>query len=360
MMEFKQLAPKQISANLIFYSIAHAIVDATCAGVLFSLSKNQNVNLVDFGRLVILYNILAFSLQIVFGLIIDHFKSPKFSVFGGFILIGVSIFTLTVNPILAVILAGTGNALFHVGGGSISLNLTPKKASAPGIFVAPGALGLMTGVYLGTNGQFIAWPFILILTLLCISMFFIKKPEMNYNVEIHKENQPNYLRIIILFILLSVAIRSLVGMSLVFPWKSEINLLIILTLVIVLGKAFGGILADKFGMMKIALGSLLLSMPLLMFSDNVPFLAITGMFLFNISMPVTLVVISNLLPGRPGFAFGLTCMALIIGSLPSFSSLKYFFGGKIFIFAIIIVSVISLYFGLRNYFIYCRQQKENV
>jgi threonine/homoserine/homoserine lactone efflux protein len=34
------------------------------------------------------------------------------------------------------------------------------------------------------------------------------------------------------------------------------------------------------------------------------------------TMPVTLVAIADLFPERPGFAFGLTCLALIAGALP--------------------------------------------
>ena len=95
-----------------------------------------------------------------------------------------------------------GNALFHVGGGSISLNLTPKKAFAPGIYVAPGAFGILLGTLLGKGGQFIAWPFILGLIILSILMFIIKKPEMNYEQEEIKENKFKYFEFILLLVFL--------------------------------------------------------------------------------------------------------------------------------------------------------------
>jgi MFS transporter, FSR family, fosmidomycin resistance protein len=333
------------------------VIDAICAAVVFSILKNQIVSLEIFGSLVILYNVLAFGLQTLFGLVLDYFKFPRVAVISGSILTVAAALTFTVFPILAIILAGIGNALFHVGAGSICLNLTPQKASAPGIFVAPGAFGLMIGTLLGKNGQFIAWPFILVLSILCFLMFIITKSEMNYKHEESGEKGFNKFEIIILLLLTSIAIRSLVGMVLVFPWKTEINLLIVLTLAIVSGKALGGILADRFGWIPIAGGALVLSIPFIVFGATIPWLAIVGMFLFNLSMPVTLVAISNLLPGRPGFSFGLTCLALIIGTLPAFSSLKQFLGGQLFIFAIILVSVIALYCGLRKYFINFGQKK---
>ena len=346
----KLFTRKNIVSNLFVYGTMHALVDAICAGVVFSILKNQIVDTQTFFILVILYNVIAFGLQFIFGLISDYFKSPRLVALIGVVLTAVSAFMFMIFPIIAIIFIGIGNALFHVGGGSISLNLTPNKASAPGIYVAPGALGLLVGTLLGKSGQFIAWPFVLGLIILGILMFVIKKPEINYERKINKKNKLNYFELILFLVFLSVTIRSLVGMILVFPWKVDINLLIILTIAVVLGKALGGILADKFGWIKVAVGALILSIPFLIFGANIPVLAIIGMFLFNITMPITLVAISNILPGRPGFAFGLTCLALIIGALPSFFSIKQTLSNDWFIFSVISISAISLYFGLRLYY----------
>jgi len=344
------MSPKNIFSNLFVYGAAHAVIDGICAGVIFSILKNQINSTVDFVSLVILYNILAFGLQTIFGFITDYFKSPRTVTLLGCLLTGFSALTFISFPIAAIILAGLGNALFHVGAGSISLNLTPKRATAPGIYVAPGALGLLIGTLLGKNGQFISWPFILILFILGILMFVIKKPEMNYTREDKLENKINYFGLILFLVFLSITVRSLVGMLLVFPWKADMTLLIILTLAVVLGKAFGGIMADKFGWIKISVGALILSIPFLIFGASIPLLGIVGMFLFNITMPVTLVAISNILPGRPGFAFGLTCLALILGALPAFSFLKQTLNNKWFILSIIAISVAALFFGLKLYF----------
>jgi len=348
---------KNISLNLIVYGTAHAVVDGICAAIIFSILRNKIISTAEFINLVILYNVLAFSLQVIFGLITDYFKFPRLTAFFGCFLTIISSIIFLSSPFIAVIFAGLGNALFHIGGGSISLNLTPKKAAAPGIFVAPGAFGIFLGTLLGNSGQFVAWPFILILFILCFLIFVIKKPEMNYEQEEIREKKFNYFELILFLVLLSIAIRSLIGMMLVFPWKTDINLLIILTLAVVLGKGFGGVLADKFGWIRIAVGALILSIPFLVFGANIPYLSIIGMFLFNITMPITLVVISNTLPGRPGFAFGLTCLALILGALPAFSGLKQFLNGRLFIFSIITFSSLALYYGLRNYFINYKQKE---
>lgn len=356
-MEYKKLSFKNISTNLLVYGITHAVVDGICAAVIFSIFRNQIVGANDIIGLVILYNVLAFGLQAIFGLVADYFKSPRAIAFLGCVLTSLSALTFSSFPIIAIILAGLGNALFHVGGGIISLNLTPKKATAPGVFVAPGALGLLVGTLLGKNGQFIVWLAILILVILCIAMFAIKKPEIDYKKEVIVPDKFNYFEFILLLVLFSIAIRSLIGSVLVFPWKTNLDLLIILTAGVVLGKGLGGILADKFGWIRIAVGALALSLPFLVFGSNVPLLAIIGMFLFNITMPITLVVISNILPGRAGFAFGLTTLALIIGTLPTFTGLKGFLGTQGFVLVIIIFSVLSLYYGLRQYSLNYEQKK---
>jgi MFS transporter, FSR family, fosmidomycin resistance protein len=356
-MEYKKIFLRNISANLLVYGTSHAVVDGICAGVIFSVLKSQVISIAIIVSMVVLYNVLAFGLQVIFGLVADYLKSPRAVALLGCIFTGFAALSFLSNPTMAIIFAGFGNALFHVGGGIISLNLTPRKATAPGIFVAPGALGLLVGTMLGNSGQFIVWPAILILAILCLLMLIIKKPEINYEKEEIKESKFNYFVLILLLVFLSIAIRSLVGSVLVFPWKTDMNLLFILTGAIVLGKGLGGILADKFGWIKIAVGALVLSIPFLILAANIPLLAIIGMFLFNITMPITLVIISNILPGRPGFAFGLTTLALILGAIPAFFSIKQMFINNGVVFSIIIISALALYLGLRKYLIIYEQKK---
>src|SRR3989338_8654876 len=127
------------------YSIIHGIIDMCCAVVVFSTLLYHGYNAEDVFIFVVAYNIIAFGLQSPFGFLLDKYQVPKESAFIGCILV-LSSFLLFKIPALVVILSGLGNAFFHVGGGSISLNFNPQKAAAPGIFVAPGALGLTIGI----------------------------------------------------------------------------------------------------------------------------------------------------------------------------------------------------------------------
>jgi FSR family fosmidomycin resistance protein-like MFS transporter len=154
---------------------------------------------------------------------------------------------------------------------------------------------------------------------------------------------------VIILLLLSIGIRGIVGLSLDMDWKSNTVLLIILTCGVVLGKALGGILGDRYGWTRVALTGLVVSAPLLAFLAHVPPIAIVGAFFFNLTMPITLTCLAEMLPGKGGFAFGLTTLALIIGAWPTFTPVRVFTSNQLFIFSIIIVSIAALYGGLKLY-----------
>ena len=90
---------------------------------------------------MLLYNAAAFALQAPVGFIIDKALNPKLAAIIGLVCVAVS-FLFWDNIFAALIIIGIGNALFHVGGGSLVLSLKNKKATFSGIFVAPGGIGL--------------------------------------------------------------------------------------------------------------------------------------------------------------------------------------------------------------------------
>jgi MFS transporter, FSR family, fosmidomycin resistance protein len=337
---------KTILSNISVYSLSHALVDAACAAVVFAIVVSNRDETQNLFQLVVIYNLLAFATQPVFGLLVDTFKVPARGAALGILLVAASTLLLPV-PLLAVALAGLGNALFHVGGGAVSLHLAAGKAALPGIYVAPGALGLMIGTLIGKGGDFIAWPFLLLLVAAAALILRIPKPEIPAPRKLPGDLK--WFEAVILLLLLSVAIRSMVGLSLVLPWKSDRTLLVILTLAVVLGKALGGILGDRFGWGVVAVTGLVLSVPLLTFFAHVPALAIAGLFLFNLSMPITLICLSEMLPGKEGFAFGLSALALIIGAGPTFTQLHVLTSRQISILAAILVSIAALYGALHLY-----------
>jgi FSR family fosmidomycin resistance protein-like MFS transporter len=84
------------------------------------------------------------------------------------------------------------------------------------------------------------------------------------------------------------------------------------------GKLTGGFLADRFGWIDLSMVALLASAPLLAFGGNDFWLALPGMVIFQMTMPVTLAAMLRLMPARPAFGFGLLCVALVAGTLPAY------------------------------------------
>jgi MFS transporter, FSR family, fosmidomycin resistance protein len=131
-----------------------------------------------------------------------------------------------------------------------------------------------------------------------------------------------------------------------FPWETQPMLLVALTLATVLGKAIGGMLADRCGWLPVGVGSMLAALPFLALASTNPVAAIPGMLLLNLTMPITLAAVAETVPDYPGFAFGLTCMALLVGALPSLLGMST--NGPVFVSLVLIVSIAVLHRGLRS------------
>jgi MFS transporter, FSR family, fosmidomycin resistance protein len=333
--------------NLVVYSVSHALVDATCAAALFAIVALGQTETRDLFYLIVLYNVMAFATQPLWGLGVDIFKASKQSAVLGMLLVAASTLFLKF-PFPVAVMAGLGNALFHVGGGAAILNLASGKAARPGLFVAPGALGLTIGIVLGKSGHFVAWPFVLLL--MGSALLTLKMPQPKTAAPRPSSGNLKWFEPVILLLLISIAIRSLVGLSLVFPWKSNPALLFALTGAVLLGKAGGGILGDRFGWTTVAVAGLAVSAPLLTFWPQVPTLAILGTFLFNLSTPITLTCLARMLPGKSGFAFGLTALALLIGAWPILTQPLGFTSDPRFILVTILISSVAVYGGVRLYF----------
>jgi hypothetical protein len=327
---------------IIVYGSIHALVDMVCASLVLQAAGDIS-QIFYFG---LLYNILAFGLQLPIGLLADRIKKPVITSIAGCIILIVSV-ALKNYSLLPIILAGFGNAMFHVGGGTIALNMLPKKALMPGLFVAPGGIGLTIGILIAKYKFNFNWLFVSLLLVAGIVMALLKNPEINYKT--YKIRMSSIVPLVFLLLMLTIVFRSAIGLAINFPWKSNYFLLILLTLSIAIGKAAGGFISDKFGWLRSSEISLLISAPMLALGLNNVAFGIAGIFLFNITMPVTLTAISNLLPGRPGFSFGLTTFALIIGALPTFFNYRIFLSQPQIIFLFTLISCLLVSSGLVFY-----------
>jgi FSR family fosmidomycin resistance protein-like MFS transporter len=334
--------PGKYFRYLTAFGFTHFLIDASCCFILLG-STDSGKELMTY---IILYNILAFGLQLPLGLLSDYLNKPVLFAFLGCLIVCPAFF-LYLYPLTATIFAGIGNALFHVGGGTVSLNLKPGKATMPGIFIAPGGLGLFVGTILARFDLYPGFILVVFLLIMGFVLLLFKQPDI---LRKSKRIIPEELLIVsIILLLITICIRSGVGLYINYPWKTEKVLAIIFIFAVALGKGTGGYLSDRFGWIIITVGGLAASAFFLFFGTQYIFAGIAGIFLFNISMPVTLTAISNLLPGRPGFSFGLTTMALLAGSIPKLVEKDYFIKSDGQVSILVAISVVTLLIGLLLY-----------
>ncbi len=331
---------------LLQYAAAHGLVDLSCAAALFSLWYVWSPGMGTITLAILVYGVLAFGTQPLFGWLSDRLALPRLMAVAGCTLTALGVLVLPVSFWLVVILLGVGNALFHVGGGSISLNLTPYRATAPGLFVAPGAIGLALGTLIGKSDFAYGWIFAVALMVMAVILYRLK-PSLPPTRTTAPARSMQWVGAFVL-IFLVIAGRSLLGFSWVMPWKSDVLLLLVMTIAVVLGKGLGGILADRYGFIAVALGGVVVSAPLLIIFPAVPALAIIGVFLFQFTMPVTLAAMYRLFPKRPGLAFGLPCLALIIGALPVLLQQQRYFSGTDFLAISFALVAVAVFLGLRS------------
>jgi len=298
---------------LALYALAHFWVDLSCAFLVFR-------TLADAGELVLcllLYNFCAFALQMPFGLMADRLDRNGAVAAGGCLLVAVAY--VVPLPLLTAVVAGVGNALFHLGGGIDTLNVSEKRAAALGVFVSPGALGLYIGTLWGKEQEPALWVapaglllLAAVILLVCCRTFGSLRSG---NTPLDPAPAGGYAPLVPL--LLVVVLRSYMGMNQAFAWKSEENWVVILTLALVLGKTAGGFVMDRLGPRR-ASALTLLAAAVLYLGCDAPFWGTAAVFLFNMTMPITLWAAAKLTPGAKGFAFGLLTFGLFLGYLPSY------------------------------------------
>lgn len=316
---------------------AHFLVDFACAFLLFRALRGE----VRWAELLLLYNFCAFAVQMPLGVLADRWRRDGLVAATGALLVS-GAYLFSNAPVLAVLLAGLGNAAFHVGGGLAVLAESGDRAGPLGLFVSPGALGSFLGTWLGTSGAGPLWLPPVLLAGTALTLTRVKGQERTGG----PVPLPGMGAAAPLALLLGVVVlRSWVGMSLTLPWKGTGHWALVLTVSLALGKAAGGYLADRFGPMRTAAVSLTLSAALLP-GSRWPVCGVAAVLLFNMTMPLTLWACARLLPGNRGFAFGLLTFGLFLGFLPTAFGASGLSGGTAA--GLALVSLLLLWPGLRR------------
>jgi len=388
------------------YSLGHFLVDFSCAFLMFRFIAGTQEGYVG----VLLYNFCAFAMQMPLGVVADKLNKNYLFAIIGLVLVATA-YVFVQIPLAAVIVIGTGNALFHIGGGIDVLNISEKKLSALGVFVSPGAFGIYFGTILGRGVSMQAFYFPVMMLAAVILIYVIYRSQKgsypgnaafslwnigfgvmntggtgtggskagitnaggkstgnakagNINAGGSNAENPNAgamssgninswninsgrILIAAACFFLVVCLRSFVGLALDFPWKGFGSWGVTLVCAVVFGKVAGGFVADKLGVVKTSILSLGAA-ALLFLLFQIPVAGVAALLLFNMTMPVTLWAMAKLFPGAKGFAFGLLTFALFLGFLPVYLKVDISAYAPWLFAALSVVSLGILFFGLRK------------
>ena len=298
--------------QFVLYCLGHFWIDFSCALLMFTHLRGGGQWLLC----ILLYNFCAFALQMPIGLLADLLSRNSCVAALGCALAALG-WGFAGSPIAAAVLAGVGNGCFHVGAGCDVLQA--KRSAALGVFISPGAFGIYLGTLLGKGASVLGW--IVIAGLACFGALPVlldwRRGSLNSGNGPVRVSPGSRLALFCLIVV--VVLRSYVGMIQNFEWKQG-SLAVAAVCMLVFGKAAGGFLGDAVGMRKAALFSLALSALLFVFG-GIPLAGLAGIFLFNMTMPITLWAVSRLLPDAKGLSFGMLSFALFLGFLPTYASL---------------------------------------
>ena len=297
--------------------LVHGVGDGAAGLLLGALPRVMPLEQVSV--LVLLYNLLAFGAQPIVGWWTDKLRRPRAVAVIGLGLLSLALLVMRLQPVMAVILAGLGSAAFHVGGGALALCATQGRAAGPGLFAAPGVLGLAIGGALAITNHILVWPFLLLLAFLAVLILALELPALPYTT---KESEPLFEShdLIMLVLLAAIALRSLVWTTLQYLVQMRWEMVLMMAVAAMLGKALGGFLADYVGWRRWTFGALLGAALLLNFGAQHPWVLMLGVALLQSATPAALAATLRLMPRQPATAAGLALgLAIAIGGLPLMS-----------------------------------------
>lgn len=341
---------------VVIYSSIHFVVDLSCAVLITNAVAQKMGQTSDLFTAILMYNFFAFAMQFPIGIIADKINKNAICSAIGCLLVAAA-FGFSSFAVIACVIAGIGNALFHIGGGIDILNISDKKARFSGIFVSTGAMG----IFLGSRSSLLKFDPVYMMVLILLGSAAtlgwlyhkIQNKITNTEVILPKLNATAMSSVACLVI--TVCIRSYVGLILAFEWKNSLLLASLSILAVVFGKMLGGMIGDKIGFLKISVISLTVSAICFIFAFNSPILGISAMLFFNMTMPITLTALSNLLENK-GMAFGLLTFALFIGALPTFFGYTKLLFTPVGLFAVTLFSAVILYIGIQKYNLFTEQR----
>lgn len=305
------------------YAYVHFITEVVC----FYILGNKLGNSVFLWLVPFIYDELAFAPQSIIGYISDKFPKINVGIIGTFLLAaGVLFCSVDVLPgkYTALVILCIGNACMHIGGAEVTLRSSAGKLSHSAIFVGGGSFGVISGKLLSKTPV----PFYAVIILAFTMIPFVLLAETYRKMadsesacpcagfDYHSEKIPP--AVVIILAVFIVMVRGYMGYGIPTSWNKTVVQNIIFYVTMGIGKMAGGIVADKIGVKKTAMISVLGALPFLLFGDKIMMVSLIGIMIFSMTMSITLALLVSVLKNAPGLAFGLTTIGLFLGTTPIF------------------------------------------
>ena len=309
-MERKAMKPQRLT----LYTVCHFLVDWACILLVTGPLRQAVPDREGWLWLILTYNTCAFALQLPLGILADRFGRGWRAAALGAVLAAAGCLCAPV-PLLACVVAGVGNALFHLGGGREVLLLSGAEAGPSGVFVSSGAIGVWLGVFCARAGAVPSLIPVSVLLAAAVLMDHLGRREPESSL--HWGGNVSLLPLLGVGLLtLTIVLRSWVGTQMAFPWKTGLWGLAAV-LAVAAGKALGGVTGDRLGWGRTGLFTLLPAAAFFLPSFRFPWAGLAAALLFNTTMAITLAAIARAFgSARCGAAFGLTTFALFLGLIP--------------------------------------------
>lgn len=292
-------------------TIMHPLVDACSMSVLASGGLSW--------QRILVYNALAFALQLPLGVLID--ARPR---------IARGVFVVGTCLVCAATLAAAcgadgwgvlaavciGNAVFHLTAGKHVLETHGGRSGPIGLFISTGALGLLAGQLGAEHAAKVCMPTFAALLAACVAV----APGMNGRDARSPSatgGTPVLPVVVLVGLFMLVAWRSWAGLE-ASRLTAEEGMVLLLAGAVVTwgGKAVGGYLAERIGRWTVTAASVCGSVTMAFACSPQNVLAwLALLFVAQLATGPVISLVYDNMGKRGGAAFGLNCLGLFAGSL---------------------------------------------
>lgn len=327
----------------------HGINDLLAGYFLGSLAV-QNPGVLQAGLSLFVYNLLAFGGQYPVALWMEKYSDRKSFLTASFAMNVFAAALFAYAPSVAVVLAGTASAVYHVAGGAVCAR--ENKALHIGLFAAPGVAGLIAGGYLAWSGYQLTLLLLVISILFLLALLLCRLPAPKRVQE--ESTAPNSMLpdrhdLIMILLLTVIALRSAVWNIFQLIHENNFEWLIAIAAAAFIGKIAGGWLADRIGWRLYIFISLLTATPLISFFRNELLLFCIGIGLLQSGIPATTALLIESVKGKTERGISLAFGAAIVFGAVAFAVPAGLYMQYVFLPALIILAILTLlYFATRK------------